>query len=185
MASLITPFWRLLLVRPVTRVVPIVLIVVAFFSSAHRLPAPIVEETASSPTPAPAHSVKPKPKRTVKPANEDSANSAKKAGTPIPTPNQNLFDGTWSGYPTGDDYRTLFISGHGNAVVEKSTKYGTYTRQPVCDGASLKWTPSWLGGSCSCIFVPNSDGKTATYSVSCSGITAVNGSWSVTLRREQ
>jgi hypothetical protein len=167
------------------RVVQLVMVAVALLSSAHRLPAPIVEEASPSPTRAPAHSAEPKPKRTVKPANEVSADSRKKTATPTPTPKRDLFDGTWSGYLKDNaDYRTLVVSGHGSSVIEKSN-YGTFNLKGVSDGVSLKWTNSGLGWGCSFTLVPNLDGKTAIHTASCTGMLGGTGNWSATFRRQQ
>ena len=154
-----------------------------FVITTHRLLAPSQEETTATPTPQ--HSATPKPKGTVKSANEASANSTKKTATPTPTLKRDLFDGTWSGYLKGnDDYRTLFVSGHGTLVTEKS-KYGTFNLQATCDGVSLKWTNSGLGWGCSFTLVPNSDGKAAVHTATCAGLFGGNGSWSATFHREK
>ena len=62
--------------------------------TAHRLPAPIQEE--STPTPRPEESAKAKPKRTIKPkVSDDKASSVQR---PTPEPPRAPVAGTWSGY---------------------------------------------------------------------------------------
>lgn len=114
--------------------------------TAHRLPAPIVEESS---TPAPKQSAKPKPKRVSKPkaANENAERAAmpqKRTITPAATRNQNRFDGTWVGtlnnLPfTGNVEFTLVVTGNGTSVTEKSANFGTNTFQVNCDGSTMRW----------------------------------------------
>src|SRR5437588_496480 len=62
----------------------ILLVAMILFIVAHRLPAPIAEE---SPTPAPEHSAKPKPKRTIQTeAASKSSESSTKRQTSSPQP---------------------------------------------------------------------------------------------------
>jgi hypothetical protein len=132
------------------------------FVSAHRLPAPIAEESS---TPVPAQSVKPKPKRVSKPkvANENAegaVTSQKRTIAPAATPNQNHFDGTWLGtlnnlpFAGNVDF-TLVVTANGTSVTEKSN-FGMNTFQVNCDGSTMKWETgsSWT-------LTPIGDGQTA------------------------
>src|SRR6266481_903351 len=133
------------------------------FITAHRLPAPISEE---SPTPAPVQSAKPKLKRVSKPkvANENAegaVTSPKRTIAPAATPNQNRFDGTWVGtlnnlpFAGNVDF-TLSVTGSGTSVTEKSANFGTNTFEVACDGSTMKWETgsSWT-------LTPIGDGQTA------------------------
>ena len=86
--------------------------VALLFISAHRLPAPIAEE--STPTPPPQQSAKPKPKLASKPKpkpelNESSTNPVRQQ----PSSKQGRFAGTWVGtipaFPTGPQDTVLTI----------------------------------------------------------------------------
>jgi hypothetical protein len=168
------------------RVVRVVIVGVALFLSAHRLPAPIVEETSPSTTPAPAHSAKPKP--TVKSkASESSGSSAKTQTSPVapktqPIANRNPFDGTWIGTLErfyGD--RTLVIIGQ--IIIEKGTQVGTHTWNTTRDGGSVRWSTP-IG--CAWSLTPNADGNSAMVTVNCSGFMGVgSGSASAIFHRQQ
>jgi len=111
--------------------------------TAHRLPAPIVEET--TPTPAPQESAKPKPKRITKP----------KVTT--------KFAGTWTGTIRFGpalvvDY-TLVINSAGSSVQEKSAQWGSHFYSATCDGKTVRWQT--LGTDSRWALTPNPDGKTA------------------------
>jgi hypothetical protein len=132
--------------------------------AAHRLPAPISEE---SPTPKPEQSEKPKLKRTMKPTASQSAESPTKqqkaSPTPILKPNRNVFDGTWRGIINigwaGDVNLTLRVSA-GGTVLTTNPHFPDWhkTLTPICDGHRMTWktTPNqtWT-------LTPNSDGQTA------------------------
>ena len=130
---------------------------------AHRLPAPIAEESS---TPVPQQSAKPKPKRISKPkvANENAeaaVTSQKRTIAPAATPNQNRFDGTWMGtlnnlpFAGNVDF-TLVVTANGTSVTEKSANFGTNTFEVNCDGSTMKWETgsSWT-------LTPIGDGQTA------------------------
>ena len=133
------------------------------FISAHRLPAPIAEESS---TPVPQQSAKPKPKRISKPkvANENAeaaVTSQKRTIAPAATPNQNRFDGTWMGtlnnlpFAGNVDF-TLVVTANGTSVTEKSANFGTNAFEVNCDGSTMKWETgsSWT-------LTPIGDGQTA------------------------
>jgi hypothetical protein len=103
-----------------TRVVRAVIIVIAFFASAHRLPAPI-QEIPETPTPAPEQPAKTKQIQT-KPVGQTSNTSTprrtssprvKSEATPVPKSRAAL-EGTWVGivhtFPTGDQSATFVIN---------------------------------------------------------------------------
>lgn len=131
--------------------------------TAHRLPAPISEE---NPTPASEQTPKPKAKRSpkLKAVAEDTDKTVAqrtRAAVPTPTPIQNRFDGAWVGtlnnLPfTGNVEFTLFVSGSGTSVIEKSANFGSNTFQSNCDGNTMRWETgsSWT-------LTPNPDGQTA------------------------
>jgi hypothetical protein len=148
----------------------------------HRLPAPIQEE---NPTPAPEKSVRPKPKRVSKPESESARSTHSRATTAqTAAPIQNKFDGAWIGtlnnLPfTGNVDFTLFVSGGGTAVVEKSVNYGTNNFQVNCDGSTMRWETgaSWT-------LTPNPDGQTALITCNSGGFFGVGAfSLSTVFRR--
>ena len=126
-------------------------------ATADRLPAPISEE---NPTPAPEKLAKPKPKRVSKPESESPSRTRSRAeAASIATQIQNKFDGTWTGtLPNlpfvGNVDFTLFVSGNGTSVTEKSVNFGTNSFQVNCDGVTMKWETgsSWT-------LTPNPDGQ--------------------------
>src|SRR6266404_6516056 len=133
---------------------------------AHRLPAPIVEE---SPMPAAERSAKPKPKHKI--VSESSEGSTKRQASPTPktqaTSNCSVCDGTWTGhYKTGlagDIQHTLVISGSGT-VVQETDSVGSYTSRATCDGTTMRWV--WtVNSSGNSTFTPNRDGRTAVLTV--------------------
>ena len=142
----------------------ITLVIGILVISAHRLPAPISEESTA--TPAPEQSAKPKSKRVSKPkaANENAeraAMSQKRTITPAATRNQNRFDGTWVGTLNnlpfaGNVEFTLVVTGNGTSVTEKSANFGTNTFQVNCDGSTMRWETgsSWT-------LTPIAEGQTA------------------------
>lgn len=104
------------------------LIAVLFFLTAHRLPAPIQEE---SPTPAPTEqaTAKPKPKRTTKP--KPKAEASESATNPVkvqPSLKQSRFAGTWVGtipaFPTGPQATVLTVD------PRETTMQHTWTDHP-------------------------------------------------------
>jgi len=131
--------------------------------TAHRLPAPISEENH---TPASEQTPKPKAKRSPKPkavAEDADQTTARRTRAPVatPTPIQDHFDGAWVGtlnnLPfTGNVEFTLFVSGSGTSVIEKSANFGSNTFQSSCDGNTMRWETgsSWT-------LTPNPDGQTA------------------------
>lgn len=127
--------------------------------SGHRLPAPI-QEVQESPTPKPAVAAKPKPKRVGKPESEPArATQSRPRAAQAAAPLQNKFDGTWMGtLPNlpfvGNVDFTLFVTGNGSAVTEKSENFGTNSFQVSCDGVTMKWETgsSWT-------LTPNPDGQ--------------------------
>src|SRR5262249_17550884 len=130
--------------------------------SAHRSPAPIVEE---NPTPAAERTAKPKSKRTSK-AKSESGNSTRSpkhqtsSAQAQPTPHRNLIDGKWVGTLNNIQF-TAIISGSGTIVQETSTD-GTFTWHATYDGKTMRWT--WhrdlLSGD-STATILDSNGRTA------------------------
>jgi len=150
------------------------LAILSILISAHRLPAPIVEE--ATPNPAPQESSQPKPRRTkARSATEGSENptqqqeSAKEHGATKPyatkmvTPTQPKFAGTWSGTITefvwGTFDLTLVVNAPGTSVISKS-KFGTKPHTTTCDGQTVTWREG-VFNEVVWTFTPNSDGMTA------------------------
>src|ERR1700736_3327614 len=116
------------------------------FLSAQQLPAPISEE---NPTPASEQTPKPKVKRSPKPKAiaedvDKTTPQRARAAVATPTPIQDRFDGAWVGtlnnLPfTGNVEFTLFVSGSGTSVIEKSANFGSNTFQSNGDGNTMRW----------------------------------------------
>jgi hypothetical protein len=151
--------------------------------SAHRLPAPISEE---SPTPTPEKSAKPKPKRVSKPESESPNTSRSRTkAAPVASPIQNKFDGTWTGtipnlpFVGNVDY-VLFVNGGGTAVTEKTANFGTYSWQATSDGYIMRWNANGTDFA----LTPNSDGQTALVTANNPGLFGVGAfSLSTVFRR--
>jgi hypothetical protein len=130
--------------------------------AAHRLPAPISEE---SPTPAQEQSAK--PKRTITKRQTPSPQPKNQA-----TPQRNPFDGLWTGTLNnlpwlGNTDFMFLISASGTSVTEKSKQMGTKPYQGTCDGSTMRWTAE---ANCAWTFTPNPDGKTALATINCPGL---------------
>jgi hypothetical protein len=114
--------------------------------TAHRLPAPISEE---SPTP------RPKSQSTAAPPKKEEAK---------PASQRNAFDGTWVGTENlgsvGTIQSTQVISGSGTMARSRS-KLGTFTWNATCNGKTMRWSVNTQYGSGVRTFTPNPDGKTA------------------------
>jgi hypothetical protein len=125
---------------------PVLLIAFALLVvTAHRVPAPILEQ---SPTPRPkSQSTKPPPKKEAK-----------------PTPQSNAFDGTWVGTEklgsVGTIQSTQVISGSGT-MVRSTSRLGAFTWNATRNGKTMQWSVNTKYGSGVRIFTPNPDGKTA------------------------
>jgi hypothetical protein len=104
------------------RTVRTCLIVAVLLITAHRLPAPIVEE---NPTPARERVAKSKPKRTAE--SKSSSSAAKPSATPAPLPTRR-FAGTWVGtipaFPTGPQETVLVVN------ADESTMTHTWVGNP-------------------------------------------------------
>jgi hypothetical protein len=140
--------------RTVTR---LCLICCLLFITAHRVPAPIVEESS---TPSSEHTPKPRPRRTVKPtATENSEPGTKRTMSSAkrqPTAQRNVIDGTWVGILNAIQF-TALISGAGTVVRETSTD-GTFTWNATYDGTTMRWTwhrPLISGDSTATVIDPN------------------------------
>lgn len=149
--------------------------VTLFFVWAHRLPAPIQEQ---SPTPAPQESTKPKPKGPIKPrvtseTSEGSTTRSTSSATKTKAPsNRNRFDGVWSG-KFGESEVLITITGSGTAISYLSVQSSHRAAAPAtCDTTTARWT---LGGTCAWTFTPNPDGKTALAIVKCSDLFGYKG----------
>ena len=151
------------------------LLIAALLITAHRLPAPIVEQT-ESPTPAPAEqeSAKSKPKRTKSKTASESSDNTEKPSTHTSEPSakspagvtQSRFAGIWKGTISvgilGTTEETLTINSAGTAVNEKN-RFGTANHPATCDGTTVKFSAGALGEIAFAV-TPNSDGKTAIVS---------------------
>ena len=141
--------------------IAIFIVVLLFLVIAHRLPAPITEESA---TPAPEQTAKPKPKRTIKPKitseNSESSTKSQTASSPQshPTQNPSPFAGTWiakTGFPVGV---TLIVSpAQDSAVIKGLPFWGDRAGRPTANGNTLSWT--FLAEKWNMVIAP--DGKTA------------------------
>jgi hypothetical protein len=143
--------------------------------STQRSPAPISEE---NPTPASEQTPKPRIKRSAKPkaiadGADKTAGQRMRAPVATPTPIQDRFDGAWVGtlnnLPfTGNVEFTLFVSGSGTSVIEKSANFGSNTFQSNCDGNTMRWETgsSWT-------LTPNPDGQTALITCNSGGFFGV------------
>lgn len=103
------------------------LICSALLLTAHRLPAPIVEE--DKPTPAPA--AKPRPKRTAETKTNQATQTSTTKSTPTPVPSKR-FAGTWSGImpevPWGNIQTELIVDPTETTIEWRdslSSKHGT------------------------------------------------------------
>jgi hypothetical protein len=154
----------------------IALALVLLLISAHRLPAPISEESTA--TPAPEQSARPKPKRVSKPkvANEKAESgvtSQKRTASHATMPIQSRFDGIWMGtlnnlpFAGNVDF-TLMVTGNGTSVTEKSASFGTNTFQVNCDGSTMRWETgsSWT-------LTPIGDGQTSLVTCNNEGLFGV------------
>jgi hypothetical protein len=143
--------------------------------STQRSPAPISEE---NPTPASEQTPKPKVKRSPKPkaiADQSDKTAGQRLRAPVatPTPVQDRFDGAWIGTLNnlpfvGNVEFTLFVSGSGTSVIDKSANFGTNTYQSNCDGNTMRWETgsSWT-------LTPNPDGQTALITCNSGGFFGV------------
>jgi len=110
----------------------ILVVFVAFFAIASRVPAPI-QEVPESPAPV----------RKFKPKSDHNKKDETKSSTPVPKSSASLA-GTWVGtvhtFPTGDQTATLVInSGETTLTVHWYGKTGTVATERV-DGSTLKAT---------------------------------------------
>ena len=132
-------------------------------ASAHRLPAPIIEQEDK---PAPEKSEAPKRKRATK-STEDS--SSAQTETKVKTFRASVsqgparFAGTWSGKIKqgllGHVASSLTVNANGTSV-ELSHNLGGNTRPATISGNSLTWK-SGVAGEITWTLIPNSDGQTA------------------------
>jgi hypothetical protein len=150
-----------------TRIFRVVIVATAIFTSAQRLPAPIVEQ--ESPTPTPQQSASPKRKQTK--AREETSNTSSHRQTPSPpvknqpSPTTPQFGGSWTGHfkVTG----VLLMASEDTFVIsplQKSLQWivnqGGSDHTAVALGNSI----SWKSGSFSeinCKLTMHSDGRTA------------------------
>ena len=139
----------------------IYLVCLLSFAAAHRLPAPIVEE---SPTPR-EHAAKSKPKRTVQKTNpsESSANARPRV-VPVPV-NAKKFAGTWSGlvdnnsWAWGGQHEMRFIIDAAESRVNVDPQAGS--GEAKVNGNSISWKSTWYWNPWHWTLVVNPDGRTA------------------------
>src|SRR6266446_1009310 len=140
------------------------LICSALLLTAHRLPAPIAEESS---TPVPEQSAKPKPKR-AKTASESSKSSTQRQ-TPSPQPksestlNPAPFAGTWIGILNwgigGNAEHTIVIDAAQKTVSVTNLESGPVFPASI-NGNGICWTTGPLGQH-RWLLKPYPDGKTA------------------------
>jgi hypothetical protein len=145
--------------------------------SAHRAPAPIVEEEKPSPTPD--HSEVPKRKHSKKPPAAEwspSPQAQPKTKQLATSGESSRFTGTWTGTINqgvqGDVSLSLTINANATSVQEVS-RVGTFTHSAATGGNMLTWKSGWLS-EINWTFAPNGDGRTAT--VTSKSAFGVNGS---------
>jgi hypothetical protein len=153
----------------------IVLVALLLGSSAHRLPAPIVE-TPEQPTPAPEESaLAPRPKHSARSrpkiqqdeatVKQPASASTTRSKTQVPT-SSSRFAGVWTGTISvgilGTANETLAINSTGTIVREKN-QFGAATHQATCDGTTVKFRAGAFG-EIAFTFTPNADGQTAVAS---------------------
>ena len=150
-------------------------LIAALLITAHRLPAPIVEQ-AESPTPAPAEqeSAKSKPKRTKSKAVSESPDTTEKPSIHTSKPSakspaamtHSRFAGIWKGTVSlgilGTTEETLTINSAGTAVHEKN-HFGSADHPATWDGTTVKFSAGALNEIAFAV-TPDSDGKTAIVS---------------------
>ena len=138
-------------------------IAILLLSTAHRLPAPIIEDE-----PSPSAKPKAEHERTARPS-ERSATSAKsepRRPAGVDVPKRTPFEGTWTGTIDlgvyGHVLFTFAIDAPGQFVNESSSKFGNHRCPIERAGPSLKWkSGAWFQAGYR-TFTPNPDGKTAT-----------------------
>ena len=138
-------------------------LIAALLIAAHRLPAPIVEET--TPTPGPEQSAKSKPKPLPKP--KPKSETSESATNPVrqqPSPKQSRFAGTWVGtmpeVPWGNVATELVVDQTETTMVwqESGARKGLVKAQ--LSGNTLQASfPGWARPIWS--LTPEPDGKTA------------------------
>jgi hypothetical protein len=117
----------------------VLLVAMIWFITAHRLPAPITEE---SPTAVPEQSAKPKSKRVIEPKTDRTATpGAVSASTPA---RSKKFAGTWTG-------------------TMQTFPAGNQTTQLVIDSTERTMTVSWFGKTTSAKAQLNGDTLKATF----------------------
>jgi hypothetical protein len=128
------------------------------FSTVHRLPAPISEE---SPTPVPEQTAKPKPKRTIKPNANESSEGSKRIRIASPTPFQKRFAGTWKGKldrgSSGIADITVVVNATESSVTESGFFPGPQSGPAKITGNAISW--NWMLASWTMTL--NQDGRTA------------------------
>ena len=108
--------------------------------TAHRLPAPIAEE---SPTPVPEQSAKPKAKHAAKPEPKSVASaSATNPARQQPSSKQRRFAGTWTGTEsvpgTGNIQCTYVINAAENSVIGSSPGFPAVTCVTTVNGRTIR-----------------------------------------------
>lgn len=140
--------------------------------SAHRLPAPIVEQEekpAPTATAAPEKSEAPKRKHSTKsasteqsPSEQTETRTKKSASAPVSS-GPARFAGTWSGKVNqgflGHVASSITVDANA-ASVQLSHNLGGNTRPATISGNSLTWK-SGVAGEITWTLMPNSDGQTA------------------------
>ena len=135
--------------------------------TAHRLPAPIIEEERSTPAPAPQQSEAPKPKHSPRPTTtEQSSSPTETRAKPAPASASQgpaRFAGTWTGKVNqgllGHVATSFTIDSSANSV-ELSHNLGGGTKRATITGNSISWK-SGVAGEVTWMLTPNSDGQTA------------------------
>jgi outer membrane biosynthesis protein TonB len=135
--------------------------------TAHRLPAPIVEEEKPTPAPAPQQSEAPKRKHSARSTTTEQSSAqtetkTKAASAPV-SRGPARFAGTWTGKVNqgllGHVATSLTVDANASSV-ELSRNLGGSTRPATTNGSTLSWK-SGVAGEINWTLTPNSDGQTA------------------------
>lgn len=150
-------------------------------TTAHRVPAPISEE---SPRPVPEQSAKPKQNRAVRPkSTSQNSESSSKQQTPAPppksqaTPTQPRFAGTWNGIMDCGAYgiieHTMTIDAQNSMTVWQTKNPPVRMSGPAqISGGTVVLAYS----GCYWALTPDPDGKTGLAKCGCGGFLGI-GAW--------
>ena len=161
-------------------VAQICLIWSVMFVTAHRLPAPIVEEEKSTPPAAVEEQTAKRSSKANRRSTEapEESKPAEATKPKEPSKPRERFAGTWTGRinqgVVGDVVFTLTFTAGGSQVTEHSS-FGTYTHPAISNGQTTAWTTGLLN-DITWTFTPNAAGSTAQVTAKSSLPLGANGS---------